>query len=336
MSYDIIPFEPTRVPEHIRGEMSELSKKLKRGNSLKRISIRNGVFRCIVGGEEIAKNKDGYMDIVVVNTTRENQRTYYKQAYDPNAEGAVAPDCFSPDGIVPHASAANPQAASCAECPMNVKGSGSGVGKKACRYSKRMAVALANDPDSGIYQVVIPSQSLFAKGDEKHMGWEQYQKFILSLNFSIDHIITRMSFDDDADSPKLVFSAVGHPGPSMKKKLEELAESPDAELAIQLPVQQTDNLKNPALPKPKIKALPVIDIEEDEEEEEAPPPPKAKKPAVIVEDDEDEDDDVVPPPSVKAKTAKPEPVTTAKGVDLNSIISRFAAPKATEVDDEEE
>jgi hypothetical protein len=199
-----------------------------------------------------------------------------------------------------------------------------------------MAVALANDPDSGIYQVVIPSQSLFAKGDEKHMGWEQYQKFILSLNFSIDHIITRMSFDDDADSPKLVFSAVGHPGPSMKKKLEELAESPDAELAIQLPVQQTDNLKNPALPKPKIKALPVIDIEEDEEEEEAPPPPKAKKPAVIVEDDEDEDDDVVPPPSVKAKTAKPEPVTTAKGVDLNSIISRFAAPKATEVDDEEE
>lgn len=336
MSYDIIPFEPTRVPEHIRGEMSELSKKLKRGNSLKRISIRNGVFRCIVGGEEIAKNKDGYMDIVVVNTTRENQRTYYKQAYDPNAEGAVAPDCFSPDGIVPHASAANPQAASCAECPMNVKGSGSGVGKKACRYSKRMAVALANDPDSGIYQVVIPSQSLFAKGDEKHMGWEQYQKFILSLNFSIDHIITRMSFDDDADSPKLVFSAVGHPGPSMKKKLEELAESPDAELAIQLPVQQTDNLKNPALPKPKIKALPVIDIEEDEEEEEALPPPKAKKPAVIVEDDEDEDDDVVPPPSVKAKTAKPEPVTTAKGVDLNSIISRFAAPKATEVDDEEE
>jgi len=336
MSYDIIPFEPTRVPEHIRGEMSELSKKLKRGNSLKRISIRNGVFRCIVGGEEIAKNKDGYMDIVVVNTTRENQRTYYKQVYDPNAEGAVAPDCFSPDGIVPHASAANPQAASCAECPMNVKGSGSGVGKKACRYSKRMAVALANDPDSGIYQVVIPSQSLFAKGDEKHMGWEQYQKFILSLNFSIDHIITRMSFDDDADSPKLVFSAVGHPGPSMKKKLEELAESPDAELAIQLPVQQTDNLKNPALPKPKIKPLPVIDIEEDEEEEEAPPPPKAKKPAVIVEDDEDEDDDVVPPPSVKAKTAKPEPVTTAKGVDLNSIISRFAAPKATEVDDEEE
>jgi len=38
--------------------------------------------------------------------------------------------------------------------------------------------------------------------------------------------------------------------------------------------------------------------------------------------------------TIKAKPAKPEVVT--RGLDLTSIISKFAAPKATEVDDEEE
>lgn len=335
MSYEIIPFQPNKVPEHLRGgELSELAKKLRSGlGNVKRISIRNGVFRCVVGGEEVAKNKQGYMDIVIVNTTKEVQRSYYSKAFDPNEEKAAPPDCQSADGIAPHPSVENPQATTCASCPMNISGSGQGK-KKACRYSKRVAVALATDLDSGVFQLSLPSQSIFAKGDEKHMGFEQYIKYLLSMNFSPDRVVTRMSFDDDADSVKLVFSAVGHPNAGMLRKIEELVGSPEAELAVQMSVYQTDNGKNPAA-----KALPIIkeadeDSEEDDEEEVAPPPKKAKKPAVVVDEDEDEDEEDVPAPVVKAKVKQEEP--KGKKTELNAILSKFSGVKRPAVEDDDE
>lgn len=337
MSYEIIPFKPNNLPDHLRGgELSDLAKKLRTGlGNVKRISIRNGVFRCIVGGEEVAKNKQGYMDIVILNTTKETQRSYYAKAFDPNDEKAGKPDCQSPDGVAPHPSVENPQATTCASCPMNVAGSGQGK-SKACRYSKRVAVALSTDLDSGVFQLTLPSQSIFSKGDEKHMGFEQYIKYLLSMNFSPDRIVTRMSFDDDADSPKLVFSAVGHPNASMMRKIEELLVSPEAEMAVQMPIYQVDNGKNPAA-KANIKSLPIVNEEEDEEEEEAAPPKKAKKPIVVDEDEAEEEDEEPPMPVVKAKPAKPE-APKGKKVDMDAILAKFSGVKrpAVEEDDEDD
>lgn len=326
MNNEIIPFKANKVPAHLRdGGLSELGKKLRNGgNNIKRISIRNGVFRCVVGGEEVAKNKDGYMDIVILNTTKEVQRTYYENAFDPNEEKASPPLCQSANGVVPHPDVENPQATTCASCPMNVSGSGQGK-KKACRFSKRVAVALATDLDSGVFQLTLPSQSIFAKGDDKHMGFEQYVKYLLSMNFSPDRVVTRMSFDDDADSPKLIFTPVGHPSAAMMERIEELAASPEAELAIQMTVYQVDGGKNPAA-----KSLPVY-TDDAEDEEEAPVAAK-KTPRAPV-DDEDE----VLAPVVKPKVKAEEP--KGKKGDLNSILSKFtskAAPKVEEREEDEE
>ena len=303
MSYEIIPFQANKIPEHIRNAgQSELTKRLKKGSSLKRISIRNGVFRCIVGGEEVAKNKDGYMDIVIVNVSEDTNRTYYKSSYDPNAEAATAPDCFSPNGITPDASLEAPMAKSCAECPMNIKGSGSNSTTKACRYFRRIAVALATDVDSGVYQLVLPAKSFLGKGDAAHMPFNQYLQYVISQNFSIENLITRMSIDDDADQPTLIFQAVGYPSPGMVKKIAELSASPEAAMAIQMNPIQTDGGKNPGAT-----GKPSPEVEEDDEK-------------------------LIPPPKV---SAKPEPKSEAPKPDLNSILSKFSKKSVTQTNDTE-
>lgn len=337
MSYDITPFNPSKVPEHIRtAELSELAKKLRdRIANLKRISIRNGVFRCVVGGEEVAKNKQGYMDVVILNTTKDVQRSYYSKAFDPNDEKAAPPDCQSPDGILPDPNIENPMAKSCSSCPMNVAGSGQGK-KKACRYHKRVAVALAADLDSGVFQLSLPSQSIFAKGDDQHMGFEQYIKYLLSMNFSPDRIITRMSFDDDADSVKLVFSPVGHPNPPMLRKIEELSASPEAEMAVQIPVYQTDAGKNPSYTAPKNTVEEVDEVDEDDEEEVSYTAPKPKPVAKVKAPVVDEEDVEIPEPQIKPKPKFKSEDLKPKKPDINSILSKFAGAKKPVAEDAED
>lgn len=306
MSYEIIPFESNKIPEHIRNaKQSELTKRLKKGSSLKRISIRNGVFRCVVGGEEVAKNKNGYMDVVIVNVAENINRTYYSNAYDPNAESASPPNCSSANGIVPDSHIESPIAKTCAECPMNIKGSGSNATTKACRYFRRIAVALATDLDSGVYQLVLPSKSVFGKGDATHMPFNQYLQYVISQNFSIENLITRMSIDDDADQPTLVFQAIGYPNQSMIAKIEELSASQEAIMAIELPVIQTDEGKNPGFKKLE---SPNKEVKVDEEEE-------------------------VPPPTVKPKTSVQK--TESPKPDLTSILSKFSKKSITQSNDTE-
>ena len=61
MAYDLIPISDlSNVPDYVRGDgPSELTKSLMRsgGSNIKRISIRGRVFRCVINGEEVAKNK---------------------------------------------------------------------------------------------------------------------------------------------------------------------------------------------------------------------------------------------------------------------------------------
>jgi hypothetical protein len=232
MSNELVQFSLTSVPDYLREEQSELTKSLMEnmGSSLKRISIRGRKFRCVVGKEEVARIDKDYMDVVIVQVAKDPARQYYPGAYDPKAE-ATPPVCWSADSRVPHPSVEEPQAKSCAECPQNIAGSGQGS-SKACRLSKRVAVVLADDMNSGVYMLQLPATSVFGKGDAAHMPYDQYFKFISSQNQSIDRIVTRIRFDDDSDAPKLYFSAVAYPPKEALSLLVDYGKSQEAKMAI--------------------------------------------------------------------------------------------------------
>jgi len=262
---DLILSSTGAVPDHIRDAgQSELTKGLMQrmgGISTKRISIRGKMFRLVVGGEEVAKRAE-LLDVVVVNIAKDVSRTYYEGAYDPKAE-AAPPTCWSTDSKVPHPSVRGPQHSNCADCPMNISGSGQGT-TRACRFKRRIAVVLAEDLDAGVHMLELPATSLFGKGrDDRTMPFEQYFKYIASQNHSIDHLVTRMRFDDDADTPKLFFSAVSFPTAEMMPKLAEYGQSAEAKAAVLMTVYQVDR-KEPAEPVVKAgtkKDVPALKVD---------------------------------------------------------------------------
>jgi len=56
------------VPDYLR-QTDDVTKLLAGGGSGKQISIKGGVWRMIVGGEEVAKNEDRAMNMIVVNAS---------------------------------------------------------------------------------------------------------------------------------------------------------------------------------------------------------------------------------------------------------------------------
>ena len=110
------------------------------GGGSRRISLRGGRFREIVGGEQVNVKSDGFLNMVIVNAAKLS-RTFYAGQYDP--ENPSAPTCWSPDTQAPSPDVPKDQmqAARCMDCPQNIKGSGQGE-SRACRFSQRLAVML--------------------------------------------------------------------------------------------------------------------------------------------------------------------------------------------------
>ena len=248
------------------------------GGAGKRLSIKGGKFRLFVDGEQVSVSKSDTMNMVVVNAASIS-RTYYEGTYDPN--NTAAPTCWSADTKAPAADVPADQrkAARCADCPMNVKGSGANNGR-ACRFNQRLAITLEGKPDE-VYQLQLPATSIFGEAKGGDMGMQAYAKFLDAHNTPIIAVMTEMRFDENAETPKLFFKPVR---PLTGEELEAavvVKDSEDAIKAITLTVAQTDGVKkkdsaagtknyNPA--KEKI----VVD---DEDEVEEPKKAEAKKAA---------------------------------------------------------
>lgn len=272
-------FSSSNVPAFAKkGELSALAKSLTGGGSSgKRVSIKGGVFRLLVDGKEIAAIEERYLDVVLVNAAPKIGRTFYMKTYD--GDSPSAPDCWSADGEKPDATAANPQASNCASCPQNVKGSGQGD-SRACRFSQRLAVVLANDIEGDVLMLQAPAASIFGKAEGENMPLQAYARLLAAQGVSPETVVTRMKFDTKAESPKLFFK------PTRWLTEEEYAiavqqgQSPEAKQAITMTVAQMD--KVPAAPmdlpgKPPQRAA-------------APAPAPAPAPAA-------DDDDEAPPPA---------------------------------------
>jgi len=227
------------LPAHLQGlELDATTKALMGGGgNNKRISIRGGVFRMIVGGKEVAQNDDRAMNIVVVKSAEKTSRTYYSGTY---VEGQnAAPTCWSNDGIAPDKGVKNPQSTGCQNCPQNIKGSGQGDGR-ACRYSHRLAVALENNISGDVYQLTLPGQSIFGTGAPGKMPLQQYAKFLGGNGIPVTAVVTEMRFDTSSATPKLTFSAVRPLSVEELALSKEQGQSVDALNAVSMTVAQVD------------------------------------------------------------------------------------------------
>ena len=70
------------LPDYLKEVgVDEMTKALAGNTGMKRISIRGGVFRMMVNGEEIAKNENRAMNIVIVNGAAKVARSFYAGKY---------------------------------------------------------------------------------------------------------------------------------------------------------------------------------------------------------------------------------------------------------------
>lgn len=194
------------LPSYIKNVESNLKDMTFAGGAGgKRISIKGGVWRMIVDGEEVAKNKDRHMNLVVVNMAPNAGRKFYNAEYEEGVD--AVPVCWSADGKTPDLSSTEIQNSSCELCPKNIKGSGKGD-SRACRFSRNLAVVLENDLGGDVFKLELPAMSLFGEAVGNQMPLEAYRKFLKGHGIPLDCVVSKMEFDTDAAVPKLFFSAV--------------------------------------------------------------------------------------------------------------------------------
>jgi hypothetical protein len=281
---ELTTFNPTKLPAFAKSaELSSLAKSLAGGvgTSTKRISTKGGVFRLIAGGKEVAAIEDRHLDVVIVQAAPKISRTFYAGTYE---EGATsAPTCWSADGDKPDASIEEPQSDVCATCPQNAKGSGQGD-SRACRYSQRLAVVLANDVGGEILQLTLPASSIFGAGEPGKWPLQTYAKMIGSKGVPITAVVTEMRFDTDSATPKLAFKPVRVLDAEEHAVAIQQGQSAAAKSAITMTVAEVDNAKPPAKLEAKAEAKVesvTVEVEAVEEptkrtakKEEAPAPKK--------------------------------------------------------------
>jgi len=203
-----------------------------------RISIDGRVFRKFVGGKEISVNTDNNMNVIFVKMAHTPSRTFYNSVYKKGVR--VSPACWSNDSKNPDPEVKNPVASSCESCPNSVKGSGQGGMGSACRLSWRTAVVLPNDPAGQVHQLVLPGTSAFGEEVNGKRPFRPYVQMLANNNVSAGRVVTKMEFDINSSTPKLLFSAVSAVDEDVKSIIMRQSKSAAAESAIKLTVYQSD------------------------------------------------------------------------------------------------
>lgn len=243
-------FASSPVPAHIKAAgMSDLAKSLAGGSGGggKRISTKGGVFRLYSEGKEVAAIEDRFLDVVIVRAAPKVSRTFYAGQYIDGQN--TAPTCWSQDGDVPDPSCKTKQAANCASCPQNVKGSGQGD-SRACRYSQRLAVVLANDISGDVMQLSLAATSIFGREEGGNHPLQSYARAVIAAGGDPAKLVTQMRFDTKAPVPKLFFKPVRWLDADEIETCVAQGATPEAERAVLMTVSQQDGVPAASTPAP--------------------------------------------------------------------------------------
>lgn len=234
----LIPFESAKLPAYLAGfNVAEFNSDLTAHASASYpvISIKGKVFAIVRDGERIIlpnpKDPDSAatsIDVVLVKASKDKSKVFYINRYDPKQEAGKKPDCYSPKGDVPAADSEHTQATSCAVCKWNAWGSatndkGEATKGKACQDSVRLAVVPAgvlNDP----MLIRVPPASIAALGE--------YGQMLAKRGVPYTAVVTKISFDQEAESPKLLFKAAGFLGAEDFDEVKETLASKTTEAII--------------------------------------------------------------------------------------------------------
>jgi hypothetical protein len=236
------------IPDYLREAADETTKDIAGSSGGKQISIKGGVWRMVVGGEEVAKNEDRAMNLVVIASGKGVSRMFYADKYEEGKD--IKPACWSAEGDKPNPEVENPQSSSCATCKQNIEGSGDGK-SRACRYSKRLAVALENDIAGNIYRLSVPAKSYFGKADGDKMPLQAFGKFLAGHSIPITGIVTEARFDTSEAVPVLKFRAVRPLTREEWTVAKQQSTTEDARQAIELKMVagKSKGESQPALPQ---------------------------------------------------------------------------------------
>lgn len=234
------------LPSYLQNAVEDDATNALAGESLgsRRISIKGGVFRQMVGGKEFNVSEERAMNVIIVKAAPKVSRTFYSGTY---SEGeTVSPTCWSSDSQRPDEGVKEKQSATCLNCPQNIKGSGQGD-SRACRYQQRLAVVLDGEVDKReVYQLVLPSTSVFGDGEKGKLPLQAYARHLKNNGVPITGVVTEMRFDTASPTPKLVFKPIRAVTEGEYNIVQQLKDSQEATRAIALTVAQTDGVKEKA------------------------------------------------------------------------------------------
>jgi hypothetical protein len=114
---------------------------------------------------------------------------------------------------------------------MNVKGSGQGE-SKACRFSQRLAVVLANDMSGDVMQLQLAATSIFGKEEGEKRPLQAYARYLAAQNINPETLVTRLRFDTKAAVPKLFFQPVRWLEDDEYAVAVDKGQSPSAKMAV--------------------------------------------------------------------------------------------------------
>ncbi len=299
--------QPSTAVSTTRREPTALGKALASETTLRRIQTNtNGTFKRIINGEQIGDAVRGSLNVIIVDALAKVSRVYYAGKYDPNAKPTL-PNCWSNLGDRPESSAPDRQSENCAECRMNVKGSGDN-GSRACRYQRRLAVLVEGDPTGEVYQFNVPAKSLFGKGSGNVHPFEAYVKFLAVNGESPDTVVTNISYDLNADSMELQFTPLRQISDDEYALVRQAQADPATKRYVQLTVAQADGVAK----------SPLSEAEPKEQAKEEP------KPAITRSDEPDDDEQPVAEPVKRStKTAEPAPTSAEPKQDLAAVLSAW-------------
>lgn len=206
MSNDVSIFKKGGVvPAHVKATEAN-SALVTSGESLPRISIKGFQFtlRSSKGSAPLAP-KGQHLDLVILAVDPPNKnvgKAYFENSYSGDGDGDK-PDCSSANGVVPDHWIESPKASACASCPMNVWGAktnAKGNQIKPCADHKRLIVVPKDNVGGEVAVVQVPPTSL------KNLS--NFGRDLIKHHAAVTGVVTRLSFDQAAEYPKLEFSPV--------------------------------------------------------------------------------------------------------------------------------
>ena len=286
MSNDLDIFQQgsTAIATHARRDDGFTANITGSSVTAKRISIRGGKFRLMVNGKEIEKSNQDALDVVIVNASPHVHRMYFSKAYTPG-EKMPPPTCWTSDSQFPDPAVQEPQATTCLACPQNIKGSGPN-GTKACRFSRRIAVVRADDMNGDVYQMTLPSQSIFGNGPKDCKPLHEYTDYVKANGENLMSVVSRVSFDEDSSSTKIGFKAIRVLNDEEYAVCATKSTSEEAKRAITLSVninkddgEEFEQKKQQPIQRPQVTKAEDDIPEPTVRAAEKPTPPPAPKPA---------------------------------------------------------